>query len=267
LALSYRVSLVTSRLPESLATANSIVAPTDSRPAEPPLYAHLARPLVEAVRLAPFGSLDSEYWQELEATRQRWMAAGCPPVPTLAVAARAPLSADAAASQRFLDTARFAGYTPACLLATEPHLSGRFVELRRGPEHWLLDLERGEAFPEVTLASLLTQAALAERCGVRSDALRGATVLLPAHPLQFLYRTQALGAMVRETTGKGAIPFAFSPLVEGAVLQAALADELRAAGLPPDSLTVVHDQARMRSFAGALQALRNQPHLRSGPLP
>jgi O-antigen ligase/tetratricopeptide (TPR) repeat protein len=269
LTLSFRVSLTTGRHDRALLVASALVAPADSQPAESPLYASLDRALVDALRLAPFGSLDTDYWQDLETTRRRWVRSGSPPVPALAAGRREAAGPEAGTGSlpRLVDTARLLGYAPACLQSPAPALAGRFVELRRAAERWLLDLERGEAIPDATLASLLTRPALASACGIRSEDLRGASVLVPAHPLQFLYRTQALGAMVRRTTSTAAIPFSFSPLVEATVLQAVLAEELRAGGLPPDSLPVVYDQARLQAFAAVVRSMLERSRSRPGDSP
>jgi len=173
LSLSLRAALAASRAREATEAANALLAPIESRMSEPPLSASVDGRVVDALRRAPFGRLDVDYWLELEGSRRAWVAGEGRSPEALATTGAAAAPGDEAAPRRLADLARMAGYTPAYLVPTAPSLRCRFMELRRGTERWLLDLVQAKAIPDATLASLLTQPALATGCGVRSGDLRG----------------------------------------------------------------------------------------------
>ncbi len=253
--LTLRIALTDNRPADVLAAANDIVRALEARAVEPPLYGCLDRGLVDAIRLAPFGALDVDYWRQLEVARCQWVSTRPrQPADLLAL-----LSLDGKTPQEalrlMLDVARLAGYSPACLRLPQSLQSPRFIELSRDSERWLLDLGRGLVLERRGLASLYTLPELRDACGLRAEDLQGGSAVVPAHPLQFFYRTQALGAMIQQTCAVSGIPLPFSPLVEATRLQLALAREIQAAGLPPDTLTVAYDEARISAFGKAVNAL------------
>jgi O-antigen ligase/tetratricopeptide (TPR) repeat protein len=255
LGMTLRVALADDRPRDALAAANAIAQPLESGAVEPPLYGCLDRRLVEAIRLAPFGALDVDYWRQLEAARQRWVET-CPRQPAdLLALARTDGALAPEKVATLLDIARLAGYSPARLLLPQSPQGARFVELSRDADRWLLDLDRGVVLERSGLVSLYALPAVRDACGISSDDLRGGSVIVPAHPLQFFYRTQALGAVVQQTCAVSGIPLAFSPMVEATRLQMSLAQDLQTAGLPPDTLTVAYDTARISAFGSAVNAL------------
>lgn len=265
LTLSLRDALARGNPTEALAAANALLRPLDPQPVEAPFTAAVGESLTEALRTAPFGVLDYRWWRELEETRHQWVAELCADPAELLRWLRAAGLTREELWGRLPDAARLAGFSPACLEHSAPGFGRRFVGLRRGKEHWLLDLDLGEAVPGASLAGLLTRPDLAGGRGVRAEEMRGAAVRVPAHPLQFLARTQVLGALVRKGADGGGVPLPFSPVVEAAVLQAALAGELQGAGLPPESLAVRLDEGPLAAFREALERnLREAAEGRSG---
>lgn len=266
LAMSLRGALTDERAEAALTAANAITASLESGAVEPPLYGCLERRLVDAIRLAPFGALDAEYWHQLEIARRQWVKVR-PRQPTdLLALLRMGAEPPPERLRVMLDVARLAGYTPACLRLPQSPQGTRFVELSRDTERWLLDLDRGAVHERCSIASLYTSAALRDACGVRHEDLAKGAAVVPAHPLQFLYRTQALGAVIQQTCTVSGIPLPFSPMVEATRLQVGLAGDLQAAGLPLDTLTVAYDEARISAF-GALVNSLIEAQSRKAPAP
>lgn len=260
LALTLRSAVTARRQKEALQAANALVEPLASQAVEPPLYGHMERALVDALRRTPFGGLDLEYWEELECARRLWVTTRPVTPPDLLALLRTatPDGQDPDRSLSVLLTVvRYAGYAPACLQWAQRSRPLRFVELRRGDECWLLDLDRNRTTAGAGLASLLTREEIRRTCDVRSAELVDATAMVPVHALQFLYRTQALGAIVHQTCATAAVPLPLSPTVEATRLQTVLATELSQAGLPVEALLVVYDSERIQAFAARVkQAFR-----------
>ncbi len=255
LAMSLRIAISDNRADAAIAAANAITACLESGAVEPPLYGCLDRRLVDAIRLAPFGALDADYWQQLEVARRQWVESR-PQSPAALLALAHPGERPPEARLRvLLDVARLAGYTPAYLRLPAAPQSVRFVQLGRDPERWLLDLDRNQVHERCSIASLYAQSELRDACGVPLEDLQGGAAVVPAHPLQFFYRTQALGAMLQQTCTLSGIPLPFSPMVEATGLQVALASDLQAAGLALDTLSVGYDEVRIRAFGAMVDAL------------
>lgn len=269
LALSLRRAVSRNQPREALQAAAALLEPVASQAAEPPLYGQMEAPLVDALRRLPLSELDLQYWQELERARRLWVSSRVlTPADVLALLRTAvPDGQDPDRSLPVvLTVARYAGYSPACLQwpqgTTWPL---RFVELRRGPQSWLLDVERGAVIADAGLGSLLTRDDVSQACGLRGTELAGAAVLIPAHALQFLYRTQALGGVLQQTCAASAVPLAFSPMAEAARLQALLITELPRAGLKPEALPVVYDRPRLQAFADHLRSRVQPPAVPAAP--
>ena len=254
LGMTLRVALSANRPRDVLAAADAITKPLESAAVEPPLYGLLDRRLIDAIRQAPFSTLDLDYWRQLEVARRHWVENRPRQPAELLALARAAGRPAPEGLELMLDVARLEGYSPACLRLPQTPQSVRFVELSRAAERWLLDLDRGQVLEQRGLAGLYAVPAVREACGIREEDLRGGAAVIPAHPLQFFFRTQALGAIVKETCVVSAIPLAFSPLVEAAAMQVALARELQAVGLPPNTLPVAYDEARCSAFGAAVKA-------------
>ena len=253
LAMAFRLAVSRNRPTEAILAARELLEPLAAQAVEPALFGYLDATLAEALRREGAGDADAASWHDLEAARQAWAEAGTPSGPAALMAAldrlAAPGQADLAALRRWFTLTRLAGWSPACLRGPDPEAPSRWVELRRDDDAWLLDLEQRRLVEGADLARLVTDAALQKACGVDPAALQGQAVLIPAEPMQFLFRTQALGAMLRQTSRASAVPLPYSPMVEAARRQVRLATALPAAGLPLEALPVVYDQAALQAFA------------------
>ncbi len=252
LAMAFRLAVSRGRSTEAILAARELLEPLAAQAVEPALFGYLDAPLAEALRREGAGEADAAFWHDLEAARQAW-ADGAPESPAALMAAldrlAAPGRLDPAALRPWFTVARLAGWSPACLRGPDPEAPWRWVELRRGDDAWLLDLEQRRLVEGADLVRLVTDSALQQSCAVDPAALQGQAVLIPAEPMQFLFRTQALAAMLRQTSRASAVPLPYSPMVEAARRQVRVATALPAAGLPLEALPVVYDQAALEAFA------------------
>jgi O-antigen ligase/tetratricopeptide (TPR) repeat protein len=267
LALSLAVALENQRPAEALAAANALAQPLESHAVEPALYGTLDKRLIDSLRRAPFGALDVTYWNDLVAARRGWLATPSHEPASLLSLLRRGGTTSPEALAAGLDVARVAGYSPAFLCLSQAAERVRFVQLSRDAKCWLLDLDRGQVLDGTGFSSLYTQATLRETCGLREEDLKDGVAVIPANPLQFFYRTQALGAMVRQISAAAGAPLAVSPMVEAANLQLLLARDFEAASLPPGTLRVAYDQARLQALAAAVRTEMESPAHPAAPAP
>ncbi|MBN2448783.1 MAG: O-antigen ligase family protein [Lentisphaeria bacterium] len=261
-AMTFRNALAAGNAGKTVAVANGLLKPLATRGIDPSLPGLLDRPVIEAVRQADFGPLDWDYWRDMNAAasfaRSR---GGDTPEALLALVRTLPATTDdrpppAWSFRPFFCAAGFAGFATAGLrLKNDRAEDIHVVEMRREGRVWLVDLRTDTVVAGGSLASLLTEADLRERLGVDSEDLTGARAVLPIHPLQFLQRTQCLGALIRSTAGPHAVPPTFAPTVEATRLRTALASELTAAGAETDAIKVVFDEEILAAFSHAVEGL------------
>ncbi|OGV62471.1 MAG: hypothetical protein A3K19_33485 [Lentisphaerae bacterium RIFOXYB12_FULL_65_16] len=260
----FMIALEKDQPKKAVAVAEEMLAPLGAGTAEPAFF-QLAQQtgVPTGIYNRPFGEFDYDYWRRLLLWRRLLRERDTPTVPDLLEQFRGLSTPPNDRRNRAAEFAEFASQAGSGIevgvLRKPDGTDLGVVEIRQGTSVWLASLTTGQVRPDADAVSLQRDPTAQAALNLKPEDVTSLVIALPAWPLEFWTRHQALGQVLRLAAGNPAPKFGTSPGLRRRHYERALAAALvqkpktgEAAASDASSfspITVEFDAQCFRSFA------------------